>query len=286
METTIEELVTEAVRGSRKDLEEVVHRIQGRVHTLALRMLFHPADAEDAVQEILIKVVIHLKSFRFEGPFRAWVMKIAANHLCTVRRGRAEKLELTMEKAQGFIDRAEAMGWFSTHPGAPRPLMELEMRSACTQALLLALDRSHRLAFVLGMVMDVSSREGGLILNITPAAFRKRLSRARRRVMDFLRTNCGLFNESNPCRCGGVLAVHVKKGWIDPQRPLFAAEQPDDQDGNMALGAYMKELDELGRVSALYKSFPKNEEGADFTALVKDMVEKGEYRVLGETGTM
>lgn len=280
METTIDQLVMEAVRGSRKDLDEVVRLIQGRVHALALRMLFHPEDAEDALQEILIKVVTHLKNFRFEGPFQAWVMKIAANHLRTVRRGRVEKREFTMEKAQGIMDRAEAMGWFSSPPEAPLPVMEVEMRSVCTQALLLALDRSHRLAFVLGVVMDVTSREGAYILDITPAAFRKRLSRARRRVIDFLETNCGLFNDANPCRCGSVLTGHVRKGWIDPERPLFTTDTPGDQDGNIALGAYMKELDELGRVSAMYKSFPTNEKETDFGVLVKELVEKGDYRVL------
>ncbi len=45
----------------------------------------------------------------------------------------------------------------------------------------------------------------------------------------------------------------------------------------------MKELDELGRVSALYKSFPKNEKAAELTALVKELVERRDYRVLSET---
>ncbi|RPI70070.1 MAG: RNA polymerase subunit sigma-70, partial [Geobacteraceae bacterium] len=34
------------------------------VYALALRMLFHPEDAEDAAQEILIKVITHLSTFQ------------------------------------------------------------------------------------------------------------------------------------------------------------------------------------------------------------------------------
>lgn len=279
MESTTEQLVTEAVQGSREALEEIVRRIQGRVYGLALRMLFHPQDAEDATQEILIKVITHLKGFRFEGPFQAWVMKIAANHLRSVRKGRVEKREFTMEKAQGIIDRAEAMGWFSELPEAPQPLMEVEMRSACTQALLLALDRAHRMAFVLGVVMDVSGNEGAYILDITPAAYRKRLSRARRRVKAFLRTNCGLFDESNPCRCTAVLEGHLQRGWVNPQKPLFTDLASNDLQGNETLGAYMKELDELGRVSALYKSTGLNEKSVDFSKLVKELVENEGYRI-------
>ncbi len=282
METTVEQLVIEAVAGSRESLEEIIRRIQGKVYGLALRMLFHPADAEDATQEILIKVITHLKSFRFEGPFNAWAMKIAANHLRSVRRGRVEKKEFTMEKAQGIIDRTEAMGWFSDLPEAPEPLMEVEMRSVCTQALLLALDRDHRMAFILGVVMDVTSSEGAFILSINPAAYRKRLSRARHRVTDFLSRNCGLFDGANPCRCTAVLKGHLKRGWINPQKPLFADENSGDLEGNEVLGTYMKELDELGRVSALYKASVLGEGSSDFSGLVKEWVEAGEYRVFSK----
>ena len=147
METTTEQLVTEAVAGSRESLEEIIRRIQGKaVRPFVADVVPSCEDAEDATQEILIKVITHLKSFRFEGPFNAWVMKIAANHLRSVRKGRVEKRDFTIEKAQGIIDRAEAMGWFSDLPEAPEPVMEVEMRSACTQALL-ALSRSRPIAW-------------------------------------------------------------------------------------------------------------------------------------------
>jgi RNA polymerase sigma factor (sigma-70 family) len=282
METATEQLVTEAVQGNRKSLEEIIRRIQGKVYGLALRMLFHPADAEDATQEILIKVITHLKTFRFEGPFNAWVMKIAANHLRSVRKGRVEKREFTIEKAQGIIDRAEAMGWLSDLPEAPDQVMEVEMRSACTQALLLALDRAHRMAFILGVVMDVSGNEGGFILEITPAAYRKRLSRARQKVKDFLGRNCGLFDKTNPCQCAAIMDGHLKRGWINPQKTLFAEKSGEDPEDNAVLGAYMKELDELGRVAALYKASVLGEASVDFSGVVKELVDKGEYRVFSE----
>ncbi|MCP4669192.1 MAG: RNA polymerase sigma factor [Deltaproteobacteria bacterium] len=284
-EPTTEQLVTEAVQGSREALEEILRRIQNRVYAIALRMLFHPADAEDATQEILIKVITNLKGFRFEGPFMAWVMRIAANHLKTTRKSWAEKKELNMEKAHEVIDRAEAMGWFSKPLEAPEPLMEIEMRSACTQALLLALDRAHRMAFVLGVVMDVSGPEGAYILDISPVAFRKRLSRARTRVKDFLSANCGLFDDSNRCQCVGIMSGHVARGFVDRGKPLFASPS-EDQEDPATLRQYLKELDELGRVSALFKSFPRNESSMDYALLVKEMVENESFRILSDPQRM
>ena len=284
-EPTTEQLVTEAVQGSREALEEILRRIQSPVYSIALRMLFHPADAEDATQEILIKVITNLKGFRFEGPLMAWVMRIAANHLKTTRKSWAEKKELNMEKAHEVIDKAEARGWFKKPLWSPEPLMEIEMRSACTQALLLALDRAHRMAFVLGVVMDVSGPEGAYILDISPAAFRKRLSRARTRVKDFLNSNCGLFDESNRCRCAGVLGAHMTQGWIDPQMPIFVSSSEEPEDPN-TLRQYLKELDDLGRISALFKSFPRNESSTDFAAQIKTMLENKKYRILSDPQIM
>ena len=67
-------------------------------------MFFHPTDAEDATQEILIKIITNLNGFRFQGPFRAWVYRIAANYLSGTRKRRAERRGLDFERAQ-------ASGW-------------------------------------------------------------------------------------------------------------------------------------------------------------------------------
>ncbi|MCP4578204.1 MAG: RNA polymerase sigma factor [Deltaproteobacteria bacterium] len=282
METTTEQLVTEAVGGNRESLEEIIRRIQGKIYGLALRMVFHPADAEDSTQEILIKVITHLESFRFEDPFNAWAMKIAANHLKSVRKGHMEKREFTMEKVQGIVDHAAALGWLSELPEAPDPVMEVEVRSACTQAMLLALGRGHRMAFILGVIMDVTSSEGAFILGISSAAYRKRLSRARRKVTDFLNRSCGIFDDANPCHCNAVLKGHVERGWVNPQKPLFVGENREGLEGNEVLGAYMMELDELGRLATFYKASVLGEETADFSGMVKELVEEGEYRVFSE----
>ena len=280
-EFTTEQLVADALHGSAEALEEIVRRIQNPVYGLALRMLFHPSDAEDATQEILTKIVTHLKSFRFEGTFNAWALQIAANHLKTMRKSRAEKRELTMEKAYEVIDKAEAMGWFSEPLEAPEPLMTLEMHLACTQALLLVLDRPHRLAFILGAVMDCSSTEGASILEISPATFRQRLSRARKKVLDFLSANCGLFDESNRCRCEGILTNHVKRGWIDPNHPLFASHCAD-RNPPATLRKALKELDKLSRISSFFKFFPRPECSTDFARTVKGIIDSNAFLVLSD----
>ena len=59
-------LVLRARSGDRQALEGLVQRHQTWIYNIAIRMLHHPQDAEDATQEILIKVLTRLSSF--EGP--------------------------------------------------------------------------------------------------------------------------------------------------------------------------------------------------------------------------
>src|SRR4249920_2648966 len=90
--TNLAECARAAAGGDKVAAQAVLEAIQDDVYGLALRMLGHPADAEDATQEILVIVLTHLGSFRGESSLRTWVFRIAANHLARVRRGRREVL--------------------------------------------------------------------------------------------------------------------------------------------------------------------------------------------------
>src|SRR5215468_465202 len=82
--------VRAAAAGDKAAAHEVLRAIQDNVYRLALRMLGHPQDAEDAAQEVLVIVLTHLGSFRGESAFSTWVWRIAARRLAEVKRGRRE----------------------------------------------------------------------------------------------------------------------------------------------------------------------------------------------------
>ena len=58
-----------AASGDKSAARDVIDAVLDDVYELALRMLGHPADAEDAAQEIAIIVLTHLGSFRGESAF-------------------------------------------------------------------------------------------------------------------------------------------------------------------------------------------------------------------------
>src|SRR5215468_10595390 len=190
-------LAARAADGDRVSAEALLRSIQDGIYKLALRMLGHPSDAEDATQEILLVVLTHLGSFRGEGAFRTWVWRIAARHLSRVKRGRRENLSFEL-----LSERLDTGLRSSAEPVDPESeVLAWEIRLRCTQAMLLSLDREHRAAYVLGDIFELSGEQAAEILEIEPAAFRKRLSRARKRLYEFLRGWCGLYDPANPCRC-------------------------------------------------------------------------------------
>jgi RNA polymerase sigma factor (sigma-70 family) len=80
------ELVEQARNGDRAALERLVLRHQAWVYHIAVRMVFHPHDAEEVTQEVLVKAVTSLSTFRGDSRFRTWLYRIAANHVLNMSR--------------------------------------------------------------------------------------------------------------------------------------------------------------------------------------------------------
>jgi RNA polymerase sigma factor (sigma-70 family) len=202
-----------AASGDRDAAREVLDAIGDDVYELSLRMLGHPADAEDAAQEILVIVLTHLGSFRGESALRTWVWRIAANHLARVRRGRRETID--------FDTLGERLrGGLREEPNLSDPeeaVLAGELRLRCTEAMILSLDRELRIAHVLGDIFGLPGELCAEILGIEPAAFRKRLSRARARLAAFMKGWCGVYDPANPCRCAAQVASALERGIIAPE---------------------------------------------------------------------
>ena len=280
METTLENLVDLAVEGDKDALEDLIRCIQDRIYQMALRMLYHPSDAEDAMQEILIKVITHLNSFRHESAFFTWVYRIAANHLLNTRKSLAERLERTFDQcAEEIVDQTAVLDWREKYTEAEQGLLVEEVRLSCIQALLLCLDRNHRLAYILGEVFEIQSQQGGYILNISRAAFRKRLSRARTRLRDFMKEHCGLIKPENKCHCEQQVGHGMKTGWINQNRLLFAGKPCRALHDAEALDR-LRELQELDRVAALFKSHPEYAAPVTFVEHLKSLIESEKAPIL------
>jgi RNA polymerase sigma factor (sigma-70 family) len=214
-------LVARAVDGDKAALEEVIRLLADPLYRLALRMVWRPADAEDATQEIMIRVVTRLASWRGEAKLLTWAYRIGVNYLLNLHRQTPQEAqqvsldEFRDNLADGLAD--------ADYRGPEAAMLAEEMRLTCTQAMLQCLERGERVAFVLADVFELSSAEAAWVLETTPAAYRKRLERARHRIRAFMESTCGLVNPDAFCRCARRVPKAIAVGRMDPRRPVLTA---------------------------------------------------------------
>jgi RNA polymerase sigma factor (sigma-70 family) len=241
----LEQLAAAANRGDGRALERLVRAVHDRVYRLALRMTARRPDAEDATQEILIRVITRLSTYRGEAAFTTWVHRVAVNYLMDRSKSSVERLEMTFDRFA-----ADLLDGLSAGPSADpdAALLEREVQLACTHALLTCLDREHRIAYVLGEILGVDSDDGGYICDVPPATYRKRLSRARQRVRAHLTAHCGLVSEAAACRCGRRVDVAARSGRISRDRLEFVDGDAAGGDRLAGVNARIAGLHDAGRL--------------------------------------
>ena len=218
------ELVRLVQQGDRGALDALIERHRPWIYNVAMRMVYLPQDADDATQEILIKVVTKLGSFEGRSSLRTWLYRIAVNHLLNMKRTKAEEVGYTFERYADGLDSAPDLDLPdpSTVPADVQLLVD-EARIGCSMGMLLCLDREQRLVYVLGEIFGVSDAVGAELLEVSRDAFRQRLSRARRDLHQFMDRKCGLVNAANPCRCARKTRAFINAGFVDPANLLFAS---------------------------------------------------------------
>ena len=219
-------LVSRAKAGDKDALDKLIRRHQSWVFNVAIRMLWHREVAEDATQEILVKVVTKLSTFRGESQFRTWLYRIAVNHLLNVRKSEAEKQVTTFTDMGHSLDATPDLELPDpkTVP-VDLPVLVEEARVGCMTGMLLCLDRRQRLAFILGELFGVNSEFGSEVMEISSDNFRQLLSRARRDLYQFMNEKCGLVNVTNPCRCAKKTRAFMQAGYVDPHNLQFATQR-------------------------------------------------------------
>jgi RNA polymerase sigma factor (sigma-70 family) len=245
-------LVARAVDGDKAALEEVVRLLQDPLYRLALRMTWRPADAEDATQEILIRVVTRLSSWRGEAELLTWAYRIGVNYLLNLRRKtprEAQQLsldEFRADLADGLAD--------AGYQGPEAAVLAEEVRLSCTQSMLQCLERGERVAFVLSDIFELSSTDAAWILDTSPAAYRKRLERARRRIRGFMESTCGLVNPEAFCRCARRVPKAIATGRVNPRSPSLTGHPVSSSGRGVAEAA--DQLHRLHDAAAVLRAHP------------------------------
>jgi RNA polymerase sigma factor (sigma-70 family) len=243
----LEDLARKAIAGDRDSVEALVRSLHGDVYKLSLRMLWNPDDAQEATQEILVRVVTRLATFDFLSRVQTWVFRVAVNYLLDVRKSAVERMNLSFERMADDLHDGLAD---DTFPSTEQSVLIEEVKIGCTLAMLQCLDRPHRLAYIFGEVLDLPGSESAAALGVAPAVLRKRLERARAQILTFTKSYCGLVSDAAACRCNRRVPAAVRLGRVNPAMPVFATHSASFEQLRTAI----RQLDHARTILELHRS--------------------------------
>ncbi len=123
------------------------------------------------------------------------------------------------------IDLASGVGGLGNDPGKVH-LMLWELKRTCLTATLCCLPPGVRVSFVLTDLFGYGPAEAAALLEIKESAYRVRLTRARKRVEDYLAPRCVHVDHQNPCTCTGRLIIAMDANFV--KMPPHADDIPHD----------------------------------------------------------
>ena len=167
-------LIERAHNGDLTAFEEIVRLHERQVLGTALGFLGHLEDAQDAAQEVFLKLYRHLKRLEDIRELRAWLYRVTANVCHDLRRTRRRwpTEELSGQEPSGGA-------------GNPEQVWQLEERKQVVERALKRLPEKERAAVVLRDVEGLSTREVAEILGSSETTVRSQICSARMKMKQF-----------------------------------------------------------------------------------------------------
>jgi len=176
-------LITLARAGNHEAFEILVHRHSQRILSIARRLTGHHEDAEDVLQQSLLKAFVHLQEFEGKSSFSTWLTRIALNEGLMLLRSRRRFPDVSIDTANDNEKNAVVLQL--PHPG-PSPegaYMQAEQHATLSLAIN-RLGPNVRRAIQLNELNEMTARETARTLGVSISAVKSRILRGRKRMKE------------------------------------------------------------------------------------------------------
>ncbi len=200
-----EDELLSAARGGNAAFRDLVLPLRSQLHAHCYRMLGSVHDADDALQDVLLRAWRGLAAFEGRSSLRSWLYRIATN-VCLNAIERSPKRELPLDHGSA-ADHDDVSGeplvesvWIEPYPdsalgipaGCAAPESRYEQRESVELAFVAAIQHlpgNERAALLLREVLGFSAREVAELMDVTAPAVNSALQRARRLVDERVTTD-------------------------------------------------------------------------------------------------
>lgn len=184
---TDEQLIEEAIEGSKLALAKLVKKYEQTVYNFAFKICRNKERAEHTMQETFLSMIKSLNQFSGKSKLSTWLYTIVSNHCLMLARSQKKYDYTTLENEEGLIDDKNVADWkFS-----PEKIAEnSELKKVLDEAIE-KLPHEYRVVFMLRDVEGLSTQETGDIVNLSVPAVKSRLHRARAFLRNELNNTLG-----------------------------------------------------------------------------------------------
>jgi RNA polymerase sigma factor (sigma-70 family) len=262
-------------------LETILHAVDEywrRLYNFSFRMTLDRGMAAEVVEETYLRAYVGADKMPAEPRLEAWLLRIATHVIGKkVSRGQDVSFDLLDEKLRSEPTRTDVVTSLSQ---PQRNFYLWELKQGCMTSVVNCLPPGERVAFVLSAILGYGEESAASVLGITPSAYKVRLSRARKKVSDYLAPRCEHVDPRNPCRCPSRLGVALQGGFLGTPN-MGVSLRPN-------FGRYGSTVDgedaPLRDVMAIYSSLPEPELPTELPGQLRVKIESGAWAELRQQG--
>lgn len=174
--TELEELIVRIQKGDSEQYALIVRSFQKPIYRYCYRLLENKQDAEDAVQDILVKGYQSIRQYKSQMHFSAWLYRIAYHHCLNLLRRRR------LHKQVMRIFRPEVLS------ASPEQELDARLYSPSLSAALAGLSLEERNMLILRVFEEQTYAEISEILGVSPNALTKRMNRIKLKVQEAMKS--------------------------------------------------------------------------------------------------
>lgn len=176
--------IREVLAGNKQAYAHLINKYKNPLYATILRMAKNPHDAQDLVQEALIKVYEQLGRYDETGSFAGWMYRVAINHCMDEFRKKRYKMQ-QIEMEEGSIVSTDT----------PELIFFKNEESRRLERLIATLPEDERIIILLRYVNELSYQEISELAEIPLATVRNKLHRAKKKMRETVKREGGMTHE-------------------------------------------------------------------------------------------
>lgn len=255
------------------DFNNLYEEHYDKLFAAAYRLTGRKEDAEDVIQEAFLNAYKAYHEFRGKSMLSTWLYRIVVN--CSYRYIKKQtKLPVVDISSQLNMSQNEFFEMIKSEESVEEVVLTNDMRETCLQLFLKCIPAKQRIAFVLKVLLKLSTEEVAGIMDISAGAVKTNVYRARLSMKDNMEDKCSYINPNNPCYCKNWVAYAIKNNKMS-QIPSVKLQNTTNYEE-----IYNSEIDFLSKVVMLYNNYPERQSYEEFINKLKGMISSHSLELL------